>query len=644
MPSPDAEPAVVELLRDLARRPVLLWALAFLGNALWMPYVGIKQDACLYAAQTIDAYDGRFHNDLFFAFGSQSKYTLFPQLLAAVYAVLGIDWTFFLGSVASTAVLIAAVIAFLRRLLGPVPTLPPAVLWCACCPVLCADGGTFLVNEQFLTARPLAAALGLFALERLLAGRWLSFLALTAGALVVHPLIAAPVALIGGATAVARAGRYGWGVVGVATAFGVGLLAVPGLPVKVFGPMSEVWRGQVIAAMPFHHPINWAATDWLRLGVAAVAALLFVRSGRGAIGTTLAGAAVLVAGVGVLLTTYAAECEGRLLFQGQPYRWVWPLEVLRGPLVLAVVARFWPGGGALSRAGYVALFVAAAGFPVVEGRLALFAVVVGSAAGYAAIRLGSWPVWRAVVLGAVAALVVPDLLHLAQVVHANRTAFWDLSLEWEIRAKVTLEQVGALPRVASVLALAALARRPRVGSGLAVATSVAAAWAVQWGFWEVSQSRWAKETFLADWPDVRFVEAYLGEVPPRRSVPPAARPSVYMAGVRPKWVWFDLDCDSYLMRTQVSGITFSEAGAAECFRRGRLVLPFESALAPDDVAWEVFRGDGPPAREPTRVDFQALAAEPGVDLLVLRQEFPGSAATNGRVYIYDLRASRRPGR
>lgn len=116
-----------------------------------------------------------------------------------------------------------------------------------------------------------------------------------------------------------------------------------------------------------------------------------------------------------------------------------------------------------------------------------------------------------------------------------------------------------------------------------------------------------------------------------------------MVAARPKWLWFDLDCDGYFLRCQCSGITFSEAGAAECFRRGRLVLPFELALYPD-AAWEVFRGDGPPPQVPTLADFEALASEPSVDLLVLRQEFPGYAATNGRVYIYDLRASRRSGR
>ena len=639
MPAPAEPHTVTGLLRHLAARPVLLWALAFLGNALWMPYVGIRHDALLYAAQAINAYDGRFQGDLFFAFGSQSKYSLAPQLLAGAYAAFGIDWAFFLGSVASSAVLIAAFTVFFRRLLGPTAIFPLAVLWSACCPIACADGIILHVNESFLTTRPIAAALGLFAFERMLAGRWLAFTVVAAAAMALHPLVAAPVGLIGTAYAVARSGRWGWVAVGIATAAGFVMLAVPGLPTKLFGPMSAVWRGQVIAVMPFCNPLEWAAADWQRLTVGTWACLAFARIGRGSRAATLAAAATLVASAGVVLTGIAVGADARLLFQGQPYRWVWVMEVMGGPLALLVGARLW-SSGPRARVGGLILVSAALGLSLTNLPGMGLAVTAAAVVGYIARRIAGWKPWSATAAGAVAALISADIAHLCQLGIALAAEPWAQSPEFEVRGMLISEQVGPLARLASVLAISAGLRRSRLTRRLTPVLIVAAGLAAQLAFWQVSRTDWARREYVTDAADTTFVEDYLAW--PEATL--GKRTSVFMVAARPKWLWFDLDCEGYFMRCQCSGITFSEAGAAECFRRGRMILPFELALAPDDVAWEVFRGDGPPPQVPTLADFEALAAEPGVDLLVLRQEFPGYAATNGRVYIYDLRASRDRGR
>jgi len=638
-PTAAAAPRLTRLLRDLAARPVRLWALALLGNALWMPYVGIRHDAILYAAQAINTCDGRFGGDLFFAYGSQSKYSLAPQLLAVAYAAFGVDWAFFLGSVASSAVLIAAFTAFFRRLLGPTELFPLAVLWSACCPVACADGLILHVNESFLTTRPVAAALGLFALERLLAGRWVAFAVLGGVALALHPLVAAPVGLVGTAYAVARSGRRGWAAVGVATAAGFALLAVPGLPAKLFGPMSAVWRGQVIAVMPFCNPLEWAAADWQRLAVAAGASLAFARLRRGSPAATLAAAATLVAAVGVALTGIAVGADARLLFQGQPYRWVWVAEVLGGPLALVVGAHLW-AAGPRARAGGLTLALAAAGLPLTNPPGLVLAAAAAAVAGYAARRIVGWGPWPAAVVAAAAALLSADALHLCQLAIALDAEPWAQSPEFEVRGMLVSEQVGPLARLASALAVGAGLRRARLPRGLAVGVLVAAGLAAQLAFWQVGRTEWARREFVTDAPDTTFVEDYLA----RTGAAGAKRPCVYMVAARPKWLWFDLDCDGYFLRCQCSGITFSESGAAECIRRGHLVLPFELAMAYDSSGWEPYFGTEPPRAEPTAANFAALAAEPGLDVVVLRQEFPGSMATNGRVFVYDLRAARCPGR
>ena len=625
-----------DLLRRLAARPALLWALALLGNAVWMPYVGIRHDAPLYAAQAVHAADGRFAGDLFFAYGSQSKYSLAPQLLAAAYSAFGLDWAFFLGHLASAAALIAGLTAFLRRLLGPTEVLPLAVLWCACWPVPCGYGTILHVNESFLTARPLAAALGLFALERLLAGRVMGFAALTAAALAVHPLIATPVGLIGTAYAVARLGRHGWGLVAATTALGLAVLAVPGLPAALFGAMGETWRGQVVAVMGYTRPLNWDATDWQRLAVAAAAVVAFARLNLRTPAATLAASALLVAAVGVVLASFAAGSEARLLFQGQPYRWVWVLEVLGGPLTLAVVAQVWPAGDARTRWACVLAVVAAAGFPLLDRLSLVLGLAAAGVASLVALRFAGRSPWPTA-FAAAAALLAADALRLSHIARAAVVMPFAQSPEFEAWVLIAGATVGPLLRVASVVALGLALRHVRPNSGLTAGLAVAAVVA-QLAFWQVSRSDWAERRFQTDAPDRHFVEAYLQQ--PAPGPPASRRTTIYFPAARPKWLWFDLNCDAYFLLAQCSGITFSAEGSAEGIRRGHLVLPFELALADDRGRWAPFFAGVEPHTVPTRADFDALAAEPAADVLVLRQEFPGYAATNGRVFVYDLRGSR----
>ena len=61
--------------------------------ALWLlgrRYTGLTHDASVYVVQALRQLDpGAFDGDLFFRFGSQDAYTLFPQLYAPLVAALG---------------------------------------------------------------------------------------------------------------------------------------------------------------------------------------------------------------------------------------------------------------------------------------------------------------------------------------------------------------------------------------------------------------------------------------------------------------------------------------------------------------------------------------------------------------------------
>ena len=61
---------------------------------------------------------------------------------------------------------------------------------------------------------------------------------------------------------------------------------------------------------------------------------------------------MIVGVLGVLLAVFAARSSFALLLQGQAYRWIWPLDLLRYALAVAVAA-LGPGPGLESAATIV---------------------------------------------------------------------------------------------------------------------------------------------------------------------------------------------------------------------------------------------------------------------------------------------------
>src|SRR5205823_5289795 len=99
------------------------------------------------------------------------------------------------------------------------------------------------------------------------------------------------------------------------------------------------------------------ANDWIQLvisllTVAAAAGLLRRKNPR--VARLLAVLGLAAAG-GFVATLVASEAGYKLLFQGQPYRVVWVLQLLQGPLLLWMAARLWRAGDEPSRVGAVAL-------------------------------------------------------------------------------------------------------------------------------------------------------------------------------------------------------------------------------------------------------------------------------------------------
>ena len=613
--------------------------MGFALNAVFLPYAGVYHDARLYAGQVVQAGIGRLSDDLFFRYGSQSRYTVLPDVLAVPAAWVGVEWVFFAAYMSANILRLWATQRLTLRLLGPTPAAAAGLLLAAAAPGWWAKYGVFAVNEWYFTARVPGVALSVLGLERALAGRWLTAggLFLIAGA--IHPLMAAPaVAVAGGAWTLGWARTPGrWAVV----AGPVVALAGVGVYVTVAaGVMDPVWAGRVLNAGSPIDPRVWEIGDLVRVTVASACTVAVAAATRPA-GRWLLAVAAAAALVGVVSGVAAAVGRWVLPLQLQPVRLGWPLELLRLPVGLTVVAGLW-AKGTDGRAAAVALFAAlTAGGDLLRPAAAqvfLVTAVVGIAAARWAWRPadGGW-LWRGLVLAlglwAVAwyALVVPWEIW-------SQTADGGLGwLTFGERLEVVGQPFGPLARLAGgLLAMAAvgrLVRRPGPRTAVALGVGLTAAVAA----FVVPRSDWVAARTDRRHADVRFVAAYLAERP-AGGHPPA----VYWPGLPLEQAWVGFETPSYFNVWQLSGAMFFRGTAVEGNRRLAVVRPFELHRirrefgSHPELSGEAIDADAE-AGQPDLAAFRTLVADPAVDVVVLTHDYGGAAATNGSVWVYEAR-------
>ncbi len=172
---------------------LLLVTLALMFGA--MPYRGIRHDGILYMGQALSHLNPAWAaNDLFFAHGSQDKFSIFSPIVA---------WLFghFDAAVVNMTLLRGAWIVWLVALLALVRDLPAGERWWSVLAVIAAthfygSARIFSFMEPFVTARTWAEPVSLLALVAMMRGRMaLAFGAFALG-LALHPLVALPVGAV----------------------------------------------------------------------------------------------------------------------------------------------------------------------------------------------------------------------------------------------------------------------------------------------------------------------------------------------------------------------------------------------------------------------------------------------------------------
>ena len=160
------------------------------------PYKGIWHDSVLYLGQALALLDpAPFQHDLFFAYGSQAKFTVFPRLMAWLCARVAPTDLFLWLTLAGLSAFAIASWQLIRHIL-PIGSRYPALIAVLCLPGSYGAWASLSYAEPFLTGRTFAEPLVLLSLCGLFARRyWLAGVAWCVAA-ALHPLQALPALVI----------------------------------------------------------------------------------------------------------------------------------------------------------------------------------------------------------------------------------------------------------------------------------------------------------------------------------------------------------------------------------------------------------------------------------------------------------------
>ena len=328
-------------------RPLWILLLAIAG---WMlaahPYWGVWHDGTLYFGQVLlHTRAPQLAQDLFFASGSQDRYSVYSLVMAPLYGLFGPHATHVLAVLMSWVAMGAGVLALLRSLTPRPSAWSWGLLAFAVTSPIYGGGWVFGYGEPFLTARTVAEPLLIWSLVAVLHRRHVRMVALLAAAGAFHPLMTLPMVVVA-ACHLAQCDRR-W----------LGALAV--LPVAAFAGAADIapwdrllqrfdapWWSMIDAVSAYVLPHNWSALDGMAVAidltvVGAVARLRPADDFARLLRATMI-AAVLLLGACLILA------EGlRLVLPTQLQLWRvhWIVHLLAVVLAPWLVARFWSLGG-----------------------------------------------------------------------------------------------------------------------------------------------------------------------------------------------------------------------------------------------------------------------------------------------------------
>jgi hypothetical protein len=165
-------------------------ALATLTILFWIllhPYYGIWHDATIYTAQALNIlYPETYQDDVFFKYGSQASFTVFPRLHALLIEQIGVDPSAFTLTIIGQVLFFTGIFLLTRQLLTSGQTILFLIIFTTI-PIYLNP--VLTIFELFATSRTISAGLSLLFLSYILKNRiYTASLALII-ALLLHPLV-----------------------------------------------------------------------------------------------------------------------------------------------------------------------------------------------------------------------------------------------------------------------------------------------------------------------------------------------------------------------------------------------------------------------------------------------------------------------
>ena len=169
--------------------------LSLLIVALWLlihPFRGIEHDSTLYTLLAL----GKLHpeslgHDLFVRYGTQNSFTIFSPIYAALIRALGMERAAAVLTFLTHAGFFGCAWLLARRFTSATRALLATGLL-AVLPAYYGHGEVFAFTESFITPRQPAEAFVLAAIIAMLGSRQRYAVAWLSGAVLLHPIIAAP--------------------------------------------------------------------------------------------------------------------------------------------------------------------------------------------------------------------------------------------------------------------------------------------------------------------------------------------------------------------------------------------------------------------------------------------------------------------
>lgn len=305
-------------------RRIAPWCFALALVVYLRPYTGIRHDATLYLVQALRLIDPDiFNGDLFFIAGSQADFTLFPQIIALFLRVFEPGDVFLWGSLAGRIVFYVASWYLVRHLFAP-DWRWSALLVLIIMPTRYGPYSIFAYAEPFLTSRPWAEAVSLFALGLLVQRRTLAALVCLALAGVLHPLQGLAAAMVGWCWLVAIDRRWLWALLAVVP---VALLGLAGIkPFNgLFATIDYDWWELIYEASGQIYLASWETRDWcLVIGDFYLLYLLYQRLDEGDRLRQFCTAVLAALAIGMASTAILADLSQLVLPTGlQLWRVLW---------------------------------------------------------------------------------------------------------------------------------------------------------------------------------------------------------------------------------------------------------------------------------------------------------------------------------